>query len=300
MDILFRPYMHVERLNSDEVEGILEGHCCISTKLDGTNTVVWCSNGEIKVGSRKREISVTNDNFDTCAYIMRNKDKYMKYFSKHPNYILYGEYLVKNAIKSYEVTAWRKYYVFDVYDVENDRYIPYEEYIDDIKECGIDFIPPIALIDNPSQEDLIRFLDESTFLNGDNPGEGIVIHNYKFKNKYGRTVFAKIVRKEFLKTKKEGHKENDPKTIEEQIIEHFVTDEFIEKEYNKLIAEVGEWNPKYIGRLLSTIWYTFINEEAWHIIKKYKNPIINFSILQKMVTDRIKNVKSDLFTGVKK
>lgn len=299
MEIIFRPYMHVERLSSDEVEGVLNGHCCISTKLDGTNTVVWFNNGELKVGSRKREISVTNDNFDACAYIMKNKDKYMKYFEKYPNRILYGEYLVKNAIKTYEVTAWRKYYVFDVYDVEKDRYIPYEEYIDDIRDCGIDFIPPIALIDNPSQEDLIRFLDESTFLNGDNPGEGIVIHNYGFKNKYGRTVFAKIVRKEFLKTKKEGHKEIDPKTIEEQIVEKFVTDDFIEKEYNKLIAEVGEWNPKYIGRLLSVIWYTFINEECWHMIKKYKNPTINFAILQKMVTDRVKNVKSDLFTGVK-
>ena len=33
----FKPYQHIERLGTDEVEGILDGTIWVYTKLDGTN-----------------------------------------------------------------------------------------------------------------------------------------------------------------------------------------------------------------------------------------------------------------------
>lgn len=58
---------------------------------------------------------------------------------------------------------------------QGESYLPYDEYVEALKEYGIQYIPPIAIIDNPMREDLERCLEESNFLNNGNPGEGIVI-----------------------------------------------------------------------------------------------------------------------------
>lgn len=292
MHIPFRPYMHVERLGTDEVEGILQGHCVISTKLDGTNTAVWLDDGVLRVGGRRFIYTPEQDNAG-CAKFIYAQQNIRDYLEKHPTHILYGEFLVKQSIRTYVPTAWHKLYVFDVYDVERQKYLPYEEYVDGLKAFSIPYIPPIAIIDNPTQEDLERCLGECDFLNAGNPGEGIVIHNVDYKNKYGRTTFAKIVRKEYKQHK--YTKDINKKTVEEAIVEKFCTDEFVEKEFQKLVTQMGGWNTKYIGRLLGTVYHTFIEEECWHMLKAFKNPTINFSLLNRLVVDKVKEVKNDLF-----
>ena len=37
VNIEFKPYMHIERLGTDEVEGILNGHVVVTTKIGGSN-----------------------------------------------------------------------------------------------------------------------------------------------------------------------------------------------------------------------------------------------------------------------
>ena len=81
--------MHIERLGVDEVEGILSGHCCISTMLDGTSAVVWM-----------------DDDNQGCAQYVYNQLQFRSYLEAHPTHILYGEFLVKQHIKTYEPTAW--------------------------------------------------------------------------------------------------------------------------------------------------------------------------------------------------
>lgn len=293
MQVSYRPYMHVERLGTDEVDGILNGCCCISTKLDGTNTVIWMDDGNVCVGSRKRVITPEDDNAGCAAYVL-SQPEFRNYLEHFPSHILYGEFLVQHSIKTYVPTAWKKVYIFDVYDVEKHQYLDYEDYIDGLNEYNILSIPPIDIINNPTQEDIEKCIKHSTFLNNGEPGEGIVIHNPSFKNKWGRTVFAKIVRDEFKTVKKEGKRQSNT-TLEEDIVERFCTPEFIEKEYHKLVEDAGGWETRYIGRLLSTIWYTFINEESWHIIKKFKNPTINYRLLNLLVIQKIKEVKRELF-----
>ena len=40
---------------------------------------------------------------------------------EYPYLRLYGESLVPHSIKDYREDAWRKFYVFDVYDMENGK-----------------------------------------------------------------------------------------------------------------------------------------------------------------------------------
>ena len=58
---------------------------------------------------------------------------------------------------------------------------------------------------------------------------------------------------------------------------------------------MGGWSSKYIGRLLSSIYHTFIVEESWNFVKASHNPVIDFSVLNKLVVEKVKDIKKDVF-----
>ena len=290
-------YQHIERLNSDEVEGILNGKVDVFTKLDGTNIGIHYENGAVKVNSRKRLISIEKDNAGSCQYVMDNP-KFEEYLKKHPDHYLYGEFLVKHTIKTYREDAWRKVYVFDVVDYSKDepRYLTYEEYKPLLEEYGIEYVPRIASLENPSEGKVMELLDKSNYLqaNANDAGEGIVLKNYEYHNKYGRQIWAKVVRTEF-KAKKKTNTYN-ASDIESMIIDQYLTVSFIEKELAKVLEAIqDEWNNKYIGRCLNTVWHEFIVENSWDIVKKYKNPTVHYGMLYVMATEKIKNVMAAFF-----
>ena len=69
----FEKYMHVEKLISDEVEGLTDGPVLVFPKLDGTNASAWASDGVIKTGSRNRLLSAAADNAGFDEYIQTNE-----------------------------------------------------------------------------------------------------------------------------------------------------------------------------------------------------------------------------------
>ena len=52
-----------------------------------------------------------------------------------------------------------------------------------------------------------------------------------------------------------------------------------------------------IPRLLQTVFYDLINEELWNIIKKHKNPRIDFAYLQRLTITKVKEKRKDIFNG---
>lgn len=299
----FRKYQHLERYGKDEVEGIEFGDCFIFAKLDGTNASIWLDEeGNVKAGSRNRELTLENDNAGFYAHVLSNK-KIKNYLIKYPTHRLYGEFLVPHTLKTYREDAWRKFYVFDVCidrDEENVEYIPYDIYKPMLDEFDLEYIPPIAKVRNPSYEGLLKCLERNEFLikEGEGVGEGIVIKNYDFYNKYKRQTWAKIVTTEFKEkhNKTMGYNEfKERKMVEEQIVEDYCTTAFIEKEYAKIVHEKGEWKNQYIPMLLGKVFHELIKEEAWNIVKQYKNPKIDFKTLNMLVTQRIKEVKKEIF-----
>ena len=105
--MIFKAYQHIEKLGSTEVDGILSGICYLSYKIDGTNGLIYLSNDLkcIKFGSRKRELTKEEDNANFLNNITANEEVYndlFNYLSKHPTYIIYGEWLVPHTIKKYK------------------------------------------------------------------------------------------------------------------------------------------------------------------------------------------------------
>lgn len=298
----FRKYQHIERFGADEVDGIELGSVYVFPKLDGTNASVWLNNGLIKAGSRNRELSLENDNAGFYNAVFTDQ-RVKGYLTKHPTHRLFGEWLVPHSLKTYREDAWRRFYIFDVCIDKDDglEYLPYDIYKPLLDEFDLDYIPPIGIIKNGSYEYFVKCLERNVFLieDGKGFGEGIVLKNYDFYNKYGRQTWAKIVTNEF---KEKHHKEmgapviEAEKMIEQKIVDDFCSAAFIEKEYAKIITEREGWQSRYIPELLSRVFSELIKEESWNIIKAYKYPKINFKTLNALVIAKIKNVKSDLFS----
>ncbi len=293
----FQKYQHLEKFGTTEVNGIEIGLCHIFPKIDGTNASVWINNeGKIQAGSRKRTLSLDSDNAGFFAWVSENK--ILKGFmNDYPHLRLCGEWLVPHTLKTYLDSAWRDFYVFDV--MNGEKYLPYNEYKEILDGFGINYITPLCIIKNPTDETLYKCLDKNDYLIKDNKGvgEGIVIKNYNFINKYQRVTWAKIVRTEFkVKNQKVfGSSEiKEKNTPEEKIVSRYITGSLVGKEYSKIEVADG-WNSKMIPRLLNTVFYCLIKEESWNFIKEMKNPTINYKRLMALTFARTKELKPELF-----
>lgn len=331
----FRKYDHVQRLGHPEVQGLTDGLVHVFPKIDGTNAPIWFEDDKVRAGSRNRELSLEADNAGFFRWLSDDKDpaaQALNSFARiYPDCIFYGEWLVPHTLKTYREEAWRRFYLFDVYDRYKDRYLSYDEYTTLVGD-KIDVIPPLCTFENPSDEQLQELVAQNKYLieDGQGLGEGIVIKNYLWRNKFGRQPWAKIVRNEFTE---KNHKEFGPpkktgeKQVEREIAEHFVTLALVEKTRAKVLNDLAnaqnvtlydtsdtplsvifsdatymeakafeEMNrAKVIPQLLGRVFYDLIGEEMWAILKKFKNPTIDFKLLNKHTVLRVRKCASDLF-----
>lgn len=157
---------------------------------------------------------------------------------------------------------------------------------------------------NPTIDKLLLLLPKNQYLikDGMGAGEGIVIKNYGFKNKYDRVTWAKLVTNEFReKHNREMGATNIEvqKSTEELIVDKYFTESFIEKEYSKLLLQIEnrghQWTSKNIPELLGRLYSEFIKEESYNIVKNFKNPTINYRALNGLCTMKIKKTLTNIF-----
>lgn len=316
----FKKYMHVEKYGNTEVKDIELGTCYIFPKIDGTNASIWLNEkNEIQAGSRKRHLIGFGGKEDNAGFYewVTQQQNIKDLLNEHSNLRLYGEWLVPHSIKDYREDAWRHFYVFDVcidnepvYKTNSDgeqiqvneqyRYLTYDEYKPILEKYNLDYITPLTIVKNPTYETFLKLIDNNKFLmkDGKGNGEGIVIKNYEYKNKYGRVCWAKIVTNEF----KEKHvkvmganRKNERVMIEQLFVNQKCTKALGEKVKAKIENETGDWNSKMIPRLLNTIFHDLVTEEIWDFIKKNKNPTINFRTLQTLTNIKVKELLSEIF-----
>ena len=295
----FKSYMHVERYGNSEVEGIEHGTCFVFPKIDGTNASVWLGDdGLVKAGSRTRQLSIGADNAGFLAWV-EQQENLKAYLLANPTHRLFGEWLVPHTLKTYRQDAWRRFWIFDVV-ANDDTYLSYDVYNVELQRHGLDFVVPMFRAENIHLEYLHKALEKNTFLiqEGAGLGEGVVVKNYDFVNRYGNVVWAKVVRQEF---KEENTKTFGVNTIglvdpvEKRIVDKFVTEAMVEKVYAKIVNETGAWESKYIPRLLNTVFYDLVREETWEYLKEFNLPTVGFQSLKAYTIQRVKAVKKELF-----
>ena len=329
--MFYKPYQHVLKYGTVETDGILNGEVNLFYKIDGTNSCVFLDeNNELTFGSRR---SVLNDKEDQTGFYRMMKgnnalrEKLLKYLTKHPDRVIYGEFLIPVTIKRYKSDAWRQFYIFDIVHLDenfdynklyalnpdtnkmeldlkyirvHEVYEKYDDYSKELDELGLLYIPRIAKLTNPTIDEVKSYLDKTgDYLIQDGLGEGILIKNYDYKNVYGRTTWAKILTEDFLKSKKglrEGNHEKKESDMshEYNIVKKFLTVEHVSKERSKFIEVNGEIKGKNIPLFLNYVYHEWLHDNIDEIIKTTlkTNPSINFKYLEHCLYDVIKSVVS--------
>lgn len=213
----------------------------ITEKWDGSNASICydIETGKLVAFSRRLELSFNNTLNGFWNYVQNlNVEDY----KDTPNYVIFGEWGVKNAIK-YNPEFYKNWYVYDIYDVEKEEYLPQTEVKKFVEEHGLTYIHVLYEGEFISWEHCQTFCNSPAY--GDKQ-EGIVIKNQtKLNNPYSRTPFVlKIVNECFSEIKKDNRRQKieDPQKIKERehaqsIVDMIVTKRRVEKELYKMRDE---------------------------------------------------------------
>lgn len=296
-------YQHVEKLGTDEVDGILLGEVYCFPKIDGTNAHAWYDGEQMHYGSRTRELSLDKDNAGFMQE-MRECKELTALCMSIPGCHVFGEWLVPHSLKTYREGAWRKLYIFDVVERNEESGIAMHWHYDDLQALcehhEVEYIPPIRIISNPTIDNLMQLLEQNNYLveDGKGCGEGIVLKNYSFVNRYGRQTWAKIVTSEF---KEKHHKAmgapitKGTSMVEDEIVDRYVTQAEVDKAYAKIRLERDGWNSQCIPQLLSIVYHDLVVENIWDALKRWKQPKIDFKNLNRFCIMKIKQLKPEVF-----
>ena len=295
----YKSYIHVERLGRTETEGILNGKCYIFPKLDGTNAVMFWDE-KPQCGSRKRQLNKNKDNAGFYQWFNGASNEAIdirKFVTENPHLIVYGEYGLNRVgqIKYYDDAARNKVWIFDVFDTNAQRYLTYPELVDafapynSAKEC---IVPCLAILENPTETMLLTIAQEKNeFLLTESrkQGEGIVIKNYNYQDSWGNYQVGKLVLDEFKERKNKGNVISI-ENIEQEIVDRYVTDAELSKTLHKVLTllklpQADIKNSKFVGCFIALVWKDLLSENICDIVKRLKNPTINFSKL-KMKCDK--------------
>lgn len=289
-----RNYGKIHRYGKEEVEGILEGTVVVQEKVDGANAQIWMEDGVIHVGSRNRELKA-DEGFNGFRQYVEKHEGIRSYLEENPEDRLYGEWLVRHTI-AYNETAYKKFYLFDIYSDEHGFFYQPEYVYDVAKIHGIEVVPHLGIFINPTMEDILPFVAKSQF--GDR-GEGVVLKNLDFRNSFGDLCFAKIVDEAFKEDNGVtfgGNNKFSDTYHEMWVVNKFMTMARIEKIMNKLQPEIDEkLDMKHIPRVTGTAYHDMLTEEIWEI--QARCPSVDFDALKRIANKKSKQIYIDILRG---
>lgn len=288
----FRKYEKIHRLGKEEVEGILEGTVYLQEKIDGANTSIWADNSTIRLASRNQEITSGFNGFIDYIYDSPQGDGIRRLLCEYPDYRLYGEWLVKHTVQ-YNDIAYKHFYLFDIWDNQKEEYLEPLNVSHLAVSFGIEKPWMMDYINSPALEQIIEYVGKSAI--GDR-GEGVVIKNPHFTNRWGNKCHAKLVTNNFMEENAlvfGGNNKHAENYNELYIIQKYLNRARVEKICNKIHSEIDEkLDLKHIPRITNTVFYDMITEEAWEIAKL--NKIVDYKVLKNLAMKKSKLLYMEL------
>ena len=293
----FKPYNKIHALHKPECEGLLEGTCYIQEKVDGANASIWLGDdGEIHFGSRSRDLVLVNDNFNGFGDWVKSHPKLKEMLREFPKFRLNGEWLVRHTI-GYKELNYKKFYLFDI--EECGYTLPMENMYKLAEEYQIPTVHLYGKFDNPTLEQIKEFAGKSEL--GDK-GEGVVVKNLVFRNKFGDINFGKYVTQEFKEDNGVtfGGNNKFSETYEEMyFVNKLVTLPRVEKILHKLESMEGKLSEKHIPRVMGMVFHDVMTEEAHdmanHLAKNGAD--FNFKKFRELCNKKSKSIFMELLTG---
>ena len=282
----FRKYEKIHRLGKEEVDGILEGIVQIEEKIDGANVSIWLDGLDMRLASRNQEITNGFNGFVDYVFGSPQGDGIHKLLCEYPDYRLYGEWLVPHTI-NYNKEAYEHFYLFDIWDEVAKGYLDPAFVRYQAVSFGIEKPWHIATLENPTVEQIKEYVGKSAI----GPrGEGVVIKNPTFTNRWGDKCHAKLVTNKFAEDN--GLLFNTNNRAADNYNEMYIVNKWlqrprVDKICNKIQSGIDEpLDLKHIPRITNTIFYDMITEEAWEIAKL--NKTIDYKVLRNLAMKKAK------------
>lgn len=287
---MFKKYPKIRRLEAEENHGLLEGECYIQEKIDGANTSIWSVDGILRCGSRNGEKESGFRGFVDYARAHPGINQLLKDF---PHYRLYGEWLVRHTLP-YDEASYKQFYLFDIVDDSQGletgyNYLPLKATYSLAAKHDIKTPDLLAVLSNPTMEDCSNFVGKSSL---GPKGEGVVIKNYDFINKWGNGSFGKIVAQSFKEDNAIVFGGNSKKSefyYETRTMLKYVNAARVRKAVNKLMNILDEkLDLKHTSRISNAVYQDVLTEEIWNIQKDI--PFINFKKFKNLVYRKAKDI----------
>lgn len=298
----FKEYKKIQGLHKEECDGILTGKCYIQEKLDGANASIWLGDdNEIHYGSRSRDLFLVQDNFNGFGdWVKDNSENLRQLFSEHPNYRLNGEWLVRHTI-GYKETSYKKFYLFDI-DVEGPDIsvkLSIEGVYLNAEKYNIPSAKLFAVLENPTLEQIKEFAGKSEL---GQKGEGVVVKNMQFVNKFGDMQFGKYVTQEFKEDNAVtfgGNNKTSESYHEMYYVNKFMGLARVQKIFHKLESSEGRLSEKHIPRIMMTCFHDLMGEEGYTIALEMSKATVpfNFKSFKSLCDKKSKSIFLELLTG---
>lgn len=277
----FKSYGKIHALHKEECENILEGTCYIQEKVDGANASIWMEEDGIHCGSRTRDLTKAGDGFNGFVEYVNNHEGIKKLLQDFPHFRLYGEWLVRHSIGYYE-KSYKQFYLYDIENAEGER-VDIDIVYGLADEYSINTVHLFAKVKNPTHEDVKSFAGKSML---GEKGEGVVVKNFGFINKFGDYQWGKYVTQEFKEDNAitfGGNNKFSDTYWEMRFVNEYVNQVRLEKILNKFQNMTdGRLDIKDIPQIMGMMHHDVITEECWAIQKKCTKPF-DFKAFEKLI-----------------
>lgn len=287
----FLAYPKIHRLGKEEVEGILEfGKVTVQEKIDGANTSIWLDDGVLCGGSRTRKLGA--ESFNGFVEYINAHESFKKLLADHPDYRLFGEWLVRHTI-SYNELAYRHFYLFDI--MVDGKFLDQATVALVAQNYGIDY-PQVFAHGKLTEAEIREFVGKT---NLGEKGEGVVIKNELFTNKFGDCVYAKVVTEKFKEDNAltfGGNNKYSDSYWEMYVVNKYATMARVQKIMNKIQPEINKnLDKEHTSRVAQTCYHDMMVEEIWEIQSKV--PEISFRKLKSLASRKFIKIYHDILDG---
>lgn len=272
----YRAYPKIHRLGKEETDGILDGEFVVQEKVDGANISIFQLEGKLRCGTRTRMLP-EDESFNGFQEAVQANLNLAMYFSREPDHILYGEWLVKHTI-TYNEEAYRKIYLFDIYDTKTKTFLPQDQVKETAEFLGLEY-PYVFTVGKLTEAEIEEFVGKSAIAPA---GEGVVLKRLDFVNAFGDCCYAKVVHQKFKESNAivfGGNNKHSETYWEMYVVNKYCTTARVRKIMQKLQSETEKrLDMEHTSQIAGRCYHDMITEEAWEIVKKV--PKLDFKKLQ--------------------
>lgn len=265
-----KKYTDIVRLGHKSTQGVLQegDYITITEKIDGSNASFILDEDSpigITCGSRNLKLSDSNNLNGFYFYVAQNINPSLLI----ENYRYFGEWLTSHKVQ-YKPEAYKKFYLFSIYDESVGEYLSDEIVKAESVKLGLSTPEYFYEGNYISFEHLLSFVGKSNLTLEPNTGEGVVVKNVNYKDRYGNQTFVKLVSESFAEIQKQKLPKDPSKLdVVMSLIQSVLTKPRVEKILMKKVDD-GELDANYgiedMGKILklitSEVFYDCMKEES--------------------------------------